>query len=192
MGNLLPTPQQDAGLPPITMSVNISVRQFMHKDLIASLAKVIEASGLDPRQLELEVTESLIMHNAEAFVATLHELRAIGIKLAIDDFGTGYSSLNYLKQLPVDRLKVDQSFMRDIFKDAGGATIAEAIITLGHSLGLKVIAEGVETGEQLNFLRHKLCDEFQGFYFSRPLPTEKFTALLQAEGRRGTSRLRLA
>ena len=183
---------QDAGLPPITMSVNVSVRQFMQKDLIGSLAKIIEASELDPQQLELEVTESLIMHNAEAFVATLHELRAIGIKLAIDDFGTGYSSLNYLKQLPVDRLKVDQSFVRDIFQDAGGATIAEAIITLGHSLGLKVIAEGVETGEQLNFLRHKLCDQFQGFYFSRPLPADKFTALLQAEGRRGVSRLRLA
>jgi diguanylate cyclase (GGDEF)-like protein/PAS domain S-box-containing protein len=175
---------RDAGLPPVTMSVNISVRQFMRKDLIESLAKVIEASGLDARQLELEVTESLIMHNAEEFVATLRKLRAIGIKLAIDDFGTGYSSLNYLKQLPVDRLKVDQSFVRDIFKDAGGATIAEAIITLGHSLGLKVIAEGVETGEQLDFLRHKLCDEFQGYYFSRPLPADKFTALLQAEQRR--------
>jgi len=175
---------QNAGLPLITMSVNISVRQFMRTDLIESLTKVIKASGIDARNLELEVTESLIMHNAEEFVATLKKLRELGIKLAIDDFGTGYSSLNYLKQLPVDRLKVDQSFVRDIFKDAGGATIAEAIITLGHSLGLKVIAEGVETGDQLDFLRRKLCDEFQGHYFSRPLPTATFTTLLQAEQRR--------
>ncbi len=175
---------QDAGLPLITLSVNVSVRQFGRKDLIESLVKVIEASGLDATQLELEVTESLIMNNAEEFVATLQKLKAVGIRLAIDDFGTGYSSLNYLKQLPVDRLKVDQSFVRDIFHVGGGATIAEAIITLGHSLGLKVIAEGVETGEQLDFLRRKQCDEFQGYYFSRPLPTDRFLALLRAEQRR--------
>jgi len=180
---------QDAGLPPITMSVNISVRQFMRKDLLESLAKAIRDSGIAAAQLELEVTESLIMHNAEEFVATLKKLKSAGIKLAIDDFGTGYSSLNYLKQLPVDRLKVDQSFVRDIFKDREGATIAEAIITLGHSLGLKVIAEGVETGPQLDFLRRKQCDEFQGFYFSRPLPTDRFIGLLRAEQRRAAGQL---
>jgi diguanylate cyclase (GGDEF)-like protein/PAS domain S-box-containing protein len=177
---------QDAGLPLITMSINVSVRQFMHKDLIETISRAITTSGMNPQKLELEVTESLIIQNAEEFISILHKLKALQIKLAIDDFGTGYSSLSHLKHLPVDRLKVDQSFIRDIYKNAGGATIAEAIITLGHSLGLKVIAEGVETGEQLEFLRRKVCDEFQGFYFSRALAADKFTALLQAEARRGS------
>jgi EAL domain-containing protein (putative c-di-GMP-specific phosphodiesterase class I) len=124
------------------------------------------------------VTESLIMNNADEFVSTLKKLKDVGIKIAIDDFGTGYSSLNYLKRMPVDRLKVDQSFVRDIDKDPESATIVEAIINLGHSLKLKVIAEGVETAQQLEFLRNRGCEEFQGYHFSRPIPVDQFTALL--------------
>jgi diguanylate cyclase (GGDEF)-like protein/PAS domain S-box-containing protein len=162
-----------------TISVNVSVQQFMRKDLVESLAKVIRIAQLDAGALELEVTESLIMNNADEFVATLKKLKDAGIKLAIDDFGTGYSSLNYLKRMPVDRLKVDQSFVRDINKDPESATVTEAIISLGHSLKLKVIAEGVESAEQLEFLRLRGCDEFQGYYFSRPIAAEQFTALLK-------------
>lgn len=162
-----------------TISVNVSVRQFMRKDLIESLVKIIRHTQLDAQALELEVTESLIMNNADEFIAILKKLKEVGIKLAIDDFGTGYSSLNYLKRMPIDRLKVDQSFVRDINKDPESTTITEAIINLGHSLKLKVIAEGVETGEQLEFLRHRGCDEFQGYYFSRPIPAGQFATLLK-------------
>lgn len=173
-----------AGFPPLNVSVNVSVRQFMRKDLVESLLKTVKHSQLDTQDLELEVTESLIMNNAEEFIAILKKLKETGIKLAIDDFGTGYSSLNYLKRMPIDRLKVDQSFVRDINKDTPSTTIVEAIISLGHSLRLKVIAEGVETGEQLEFLRHRGCDEFQGFYFSRPIPADRFESLLKQEQQR--------
>jgi len=169
---------QALGVPLPTISVNVSVRQFMRKDLLDTLVNVIKDTGIDARVLELEVTESLIMNDAEEFVATLKKLKDVGIKIAIDDFGTGYSSLNYLKRMPVDRLKVDQSFVRDIHKDPESTTIVEAIISLGHSLKLKVIAEGVETEQQLEFLRDRGCEEFQGFHFSRPVPVEQFTALL--------------
>jgi diguanylate cyclase (GGDEF)-like protein/PAS domain S-box-containing protein len=169
---------QKLGVPLPTISVNVSVRQFMRKDLLDTLVNVIKDTGIDARVLELEVTESLIMNDADEFVATLKKLKDVGIKIAIDDFGTGYSSLNYLKRMPVDRLKVDQSFVRDIHKDPESTTIVEAIISLGHSLKLKVIAEGVETEQQLEFLRDRGCEEFQGFHFSRPVPVEQFTALL--------------
>ncbi len=169
------------GVPLPTISVNVSVRQFMRTDLIDMLVKIIRDTQMDAQTLELEVTESLIMNNAEEFVATLKKLKEVGIKLAIDDFGTGYSSLNYLKRMPLDRLKIDQSFVRDIHKDPESTTIIEAIIALGHSLKLKVIAEGVETPQQLEFLRHRGCDEFQGYYFSRPIPAEQFTVLLKSK-----------
>jgi EAL domain-containing protein (putative c-di-GMP-specific phosphodiesterase class I) len=169
---------QKLGVPLPTISVNVSVRQFMRKDLLDTLVNVIRETGIDARVLELEVTESLIMNDADEFVAILKKLKDVGIKIAIDDFGTGYSSLNYLKRMPVDRLKVDQSFVRDIHKDPESTTIVEAIISLGHSLKLKVIAEGVETQQQLEFLRDRGCEEFQGFHFSRPIPVEQFTALL--------------
>ena len=146
----------------------------MQKDLAASIKQVLEETGFRAENLELELTESLIMQNAEQFISTLRTLKDIGIELAIDDFGTGYSSLSYLKRFPIDRLKIDQSFVSDIVADTDSASISQAIITLGHGLGLRVIVEGVETPEQLEFLHANSCDEIQGYYFSKPLPPAEF------------------
>ena len=174
---------QDAGLPKVRVSVNLSARQFIQRDLIASIRQTLEETGLSAEYLELELTESLIMHNADLFISTLRELREIGIELAVDDFGTGYSSLSYLQRFPINRLKIDQSFVRDIVGNADSGSIAVAIIMLGHSLGLKVIAEGVETVEQLEFLHSRQCNEIQGYYFSKPLPAGEMQKLLeQARG----------
>ena len=170
---------QDAGLPPVMLSVNLSARQFIQRDLIASIRQTLEETGLPARYLELELTESLIMHNAELFISTLRELREIGIDLAVDDFGTGYSSLSYLQRFPINRLKIDQSFVRDIAGNADSGAISVAIIMLGHSLGLKVIAEGVETIEQLDFLHSSRCNEIQGFYFSEPLTADEMRRFLE-------------
>ncbi len=172
----------DAGFPDLRMSVNLSARQFRQQDLVQQVAAALEDSGLDPRSLELELTESLLIHNVDASIAILSELSAMGVKIAIDDFGTGYSSLSYLKRFPIDRLKVDQSFVRDIAADPEDAAIVTAIITLSRSLRLGVIAEGVETEEQMAFLRSRLCDEMQGFHFSKPLPVAEMNLLLR-EGR---------
>jgi diguanylate cyclase (GGDEF)-like protein/PAS domain S-box-containing protein len=163
---------QDAGLPKICIAVNLSTRQFRQKDLVEMIACVLEETGLDPCYLEIELTESMMMHNIEAAVATLGKLKGMGIKLSIDDFGTGYSSLNYLKRFPIDVLKIDQSFVRDITSDADDAAIARSIITLAHSLKLKVIAEGVETEAQLNYLGAHHCDVIQGYYYSQPMPAD--------------------
>ncbi|MEK7737478.1 MAG: GGDEF domain-containing phosphodiesterase, partial [Pseudomonadota bacterium] len=171
---------EDAGLPQIKLSVNLSARQFIQPDLAATVRLILAETGFPPEHLELELTESLIMHNAELFIATLRSLKEIGIELAIDDFGTGYSSLSYLKRFPIDRLKIDQSFIRDIHTDPDSAAISQAVITLGHSLGLKVIAEGVETAEQLDFLHTYRCDEIQGYFYSKPLPAEEFKTFHQA------------
>ncbi|MBI3525512.1 MAG: EAL domain-containing protein [Betaproteobacteria bacterium] len=171
---------QDAGLPSIKLSVNLSARQFMQPDLAMSIRLILAQTGFSAAHLELELTESLIMHNAELFIATLRSLKEVGIELAIDDFGTGFSSLSYLKRFPIDRLKIDQSFIRDIVTDTDSAAISQAVITLGHSLGLKVIAEGVETSEQMDFLHDNRCDEIQGFYYSKPLPAEEFQKFQQA------------
>jgi EAL domain-containing protein (putative c-di-GMP-specific phosphodiesterase class I) len=134
--------------------------------------QVLRETGLNPCGLELEMTESSIMKNAESAVRTLSELKEMGVKISVDDFGTGYSSLGYLKSLPIDRLKIDQSFVRDVTTDPDDAALAMAIITLAHNLRLKVIAEGVETEEQLRFLHLLRCDEGQGYWFSKPLPVE--------------------
>jgi EAL domain-containing protein (putative c-di-GMP-specific phosphodiesterase class I) len=172
---------QDAGLPPVRLSVNLSARQFIQRDLIASIRQTLDETGLSPEYLELELTESLIMHNADLFISTLRELREIGIELAVDDFGTGYSSLSYLQRFPINRLKIDQSFVRDIVGNADSGAISVAIIMLGHSLGLKVIAEGVETIEQLDFLHSSNCNEIQGYYFSKPLPAAEMQKLLEQD-----------
>ncbi|MEX0959656.1 MAG: PAS domain S-box protein [Burkholderiales bacterium] len=169
----------DRGLPQIAVSVNISPRQFRRKELVADVAQALEISGLAPRFLEIEVTESLVMESAEEFIATLDALKALGVEISVDDFGTGYSSLNYLKRFPVDRLKVDQSFVRDIGSDADDAAIVKAIVHLGHSLGLQVTAEGVETAEQLTFLKRCRCDQAQGYLFSEPRPAEAIETLLR-------------
>jgi len=173
---------QDAGLPPITVAVNISARQFREKKLADSVAEILAKTGLDPRYLEMEVTESVIMHDAEEVITLLQRLKSMGVTLSVDDFGTGYSSLSYLKRFPIDRLKIDQSFVHDIASDSDGAAIVRAVINLGHDLNLRVIAEGVETKEQLEFLRFLQCDEKQGYLFSRPLPAGEFEKLLR-EGR---------
>lgn len=170
---------QDEGLPPARVSVNLSARQFQQHDIAKLVTEVLEETGLEPQYLELELTESTIMRNAEEAVTMLNALHALGIGLAIDDFGTGYSSLSYLKRFPVDRLKIDRSFVSDIGTSGDDETITSAIIALAHSLNLQVIAEGVETSEQLDFLKERACDEMQGFFFSKPMPRDAIPGLLQ-------------
>ncbi len=174
---------QKRGFPSLSVAVNLSARQFHQKDLPASIYGVLQETGLNPGSLGLELTEGLVMQQAEASVNTLRELKAMDIRISIDDFGTGYSSLSYLKRFPIDVLKIDQSFVRDISNDPDDAAIAITIITMAHSLGLKVVAEGVETEQQLNFLREYRCDAMQGFYFSKPLPAEQFEDLLKIGAR---------
>ncbi|MCZ6524717.1 MAG: EAL domain-containing protein [Alphaproteobacteria bacterium] len=169
---------QDAGLPPLRVSVNLSPADFKRKDLISMIKEILEETDLSAEWLELEITEGMVMSGVEAVIATLHELAEIGIELAIDDFGTGFSSMSYLKQFPVHRLKIDQTFVRDIIANKEDASITKAITMLGHSFGLRVVAEGVETREQLEFLRLTDCDEIQGYYFSRPLEADAFAEFL--------------
>jgi diguanylate cyclase (GGDEF)-like protein/PAS domain S-box-containing protein len=171
---------RDQGIPAMRVAVNLSARQFGQKTLLVDIARTIAQTGLTPECLELEITESLVMHNPEHAADTLHKLKAMGISLSIDDFGTGYSSLAYLKRFPIDCVKVDRSFIKDIPNDSDDMAITKGIIALGHSLRLKVIAEGVETVEQREFLRANDCDELQGFLFSKPLPAEDVTALLKS------------
>lgn len=169
---------QDAGHAPVTIAVNLSARQFLDPALANTVKRTLQETGLPPQYLELEVTESAAMHNVELTVATLNALHGIGIKLSIDDFGTGYSSLAYLKRFPIDKLKVDQSFVRHLSEDTNDAAITQAVINLGHSLGLRVIAEGVETMEHLDLLRAYGCEEMQGYLFSKPKPAAEITAML--------------
>ncbi|MDP1864636.1 MAG: EAL domain-containing protein [Thiobacillus sp.] len=169
---------QRAGLPPICVSVNLSPIQFRHAGLVKSVATALQQANLDPAYLELELTESFVMHDAERINVAMQSLKSLGVDISVDDFGTGYSSLSYLKRFPVDRLKVDKSFVRDIDTDPDDAAIVRAIITLGHALGLKVVAEGVETRAHLEFLQQHQCDELQGYYFSRPVPAVEMGALL--------------
>ena len=170
---------QDAGLEPVGVGVNISARQFRDRELPATIAQILEMTGLDPQYLELELTESSIMEDAEEAILMMQELQALNVQIAIDDFGTGYSSLSYLKRFPITALKIDQSFVRDITTDANSAAIAKTIIAMAHQLGLQVIAEGVETDEQLHFLQHNACDASQGHLFSRPMPVETLTRFLE-------------
>jgi EAL domain-containing protein (putative c-di-GMP-specific phosphodiesterase class I) len=170
---------QDEGLPAARVSVNLSARQFQQRDIAKLVMSILEETGLQPQYLELELTESTIMRNAEEAVTMLAELHALGIGLAIDDFGTGYSSLSYLKRFPVDRLKIDRSFVSDIGASSDDETITSAIIALAHSLQLQVIAEGVETAAQLDFLKERACNEMQGYFFARPMPHDAIPALLQ-------------
>ncbi len=169
---------QDAGLAPVPVSVNISAAEFRHHDFLEGVARILAETGLAPRFLELELTESILMHDAAASTQVLAALKAMGMKLAIDDFGTGYSSLSYLKRFPIDTLKIDQSFVRDVATDGDDATIVGAVIEMGRNLKQRVIAEGIETPAQLDFLRAQHCDEGQGFHFSHPLSAEAFGHLL--------------
>ncbi len=163
---------QSRGFPPIRVAVNLSAQQFQEKDLVATVSRVLEQTGLDPNWLELEITESVIMRDTGRAVGMLEQFKKMGIRITLDDFGTGYSSLSYLKRLPVDCLKIDYSFVRGIFADAEDAAIVRAIIAMAHTLNLKVVAEGVETEEQRQFLREQGCDEVQGYLAAMPLPVQ--------------------
>jgi diguanylate cyclase (GGDEF)-like protein/PAS domain S-box-containing protein len=173
---------QEAGFPPIRMSVNISTYQFVQKGFIGMLRRILKETALAPQYLELEFTESIVMRNTDHISSSLAELKTMGISCSIDDFGTGYSSLNYLKYLPINRLKLDQSFVRSLTKDPNDEAISKAIIAMAHDLNLSVTAEGVENLHQLEFLRFHCCDEAQGFLFGPPLPPREFTKLLIEEG----------
>lgn len=168
-----------AGLGDLRVAVNLSARQFAEKDLGQSIMAVLDEAGLESRHLEIELTESLVMKNVEYTIGVLRELKARGLQLSVDDFGTGYSSLSYLKRFPIDVLKIDQSFVRDIANSPDDAAIVRSIISLAHSLRLHVIAEGVETPEQLAYLRHHRCEQMQGYFFSRPLPAPQLEAMLR-------------
>jgi diguanylate cyclase (GGDEF)-like protein len=170
---------QKAGFAPMTVAVNLSARQFQQQDLVESVARILRETGLEPKWLEIEITESIAMQNADYTNVLLRGLKSMGVRVALDDFGTGYSSLSYLKKFPIDTLKIDQSFVRDLTKDPNDAAIANAVIVLAHSLKLKVIAEGVETKEQEAFLREHECDITQGFLFSVPLPAASLESLLR-------------
>jgi EAL domain-containing protein (putative c-di-GMP-specific phosphodiesterase class I) len=172
---------QLAGHDDISVSVNLSVGQFLQKDLVSSIADVLADTGLPPASLEIELTESLMMTDVEHAIGILAGMKKLGIRLSIDDFGTGYSSLAYLKRFPIDVLKIDRSFVRDITIDADDAAITASIISLARHLKLRVIAEGVETDEQLDYLRHYGCDEIQGYLFSPPVAAEKFEQILREE-----------
>ncbi len=171
----------DSGLRAVPVAVNISAVEFRHKSFLEGVALILKETGLAPRYLQLELTESILMHDAESSASVLVALKAMGVQLAIDDFGTGYSSLSYLKRFPIDTLKIDQSFVRDIATDADAATIVSAVIGMGRNLKQRVIAEGVETPEQLAFLQTQQCDEGQGFQFSQPLSAEDLALLLVSE-----------
>ncbi|HEX2199939.1 MAG TPA: EAL domain-containing protein [Burkholderiales bacterium] len=170
----------DGGLMPGVVSVNLSARQFRQEGLVRLVSRALEETRLDPRHLELELTESMVMHNVDAAVATLQGLKSLGLTLSVDDFGTGYSSLAYLRNLPIDKLKIDRSFVRDI--GAGDArddgVLAQAIISLGHNLHLHVVAEGVETDAQVRFLKRHRCDEVQGFFYGEPVEPAEHAKLL--------------
>jgi diguanylate cyclase (GGDEF)-like protein len=166
---------------PVAVAVNVSAIELRSQDFLDHAIKVLRETGLDPRYLELELTESILMRHAPSTVEVLQALRALGVTIAIDDFGTGYSSVTYLRQFPVDVLKVDQSFIHEVTTATGGSPIVSAMISMGRSLGHRVIAEGVETLDQFAFLRAQQCSEGQGFYFSRPLPVDQLTASWAAE-----------
>ncbi|HZE72641.1 MAG TPA: EAL domain-containing protein [Pyrinomonadaceae bacterium] len=174
---------QDAGLTPMRLAVNFSARQFQQPTFVSTVAEILNETKLDPSWLELELTEGSIMKEPEQAIEKLHELRRMGIKIAIDDFGTGYSSLSYLKRFPIDTLKIDKSFVRDVCSDPDDAAIVHAIVTLGHALDLNVVAEGVETPEQLQYLTALECDMVQGFLFSKSLSAQDFEELLTEQRR---------
>ena len=173
---------QQAGLQPLVVAVNVSLRQFQRDDFLQTVCSVLQQTGLAAAALELEVTESSVMHNAERLIDMLSNIRALGVHISVDDFGTGYSSLSYLKRFPVDRLKIDRSFVQDILVDKDSEAIVRTIIALGHNLGLKLVAEGVENAEQVAYLLANGCDELQGFYYGRPMPAHEFELLLRANG----------
>jgi len=169
-----------AGLEAVPVAVNISAVQLRHKDFLESVRDILTETGLEPRWLELELTESVLMQDTESTGRTLQALKTMGVRLAVDDFGTGYSSLSYLTQFPIDTLKIDLSFVHKMLLNANDASVISAVISMGRNLSQRVIAEGVETEEQLRFLQARRCDEGQGNYFSHPLSAEDFAKFVKA------------
>jgi len=169
---------QEKGFPALRVGVNVSARQFHEQHFAEIILEILEETGLAPEYLELELTESSIMSDAQATIDVLAGLKAMGVTISIDDFGTGFSSLSYLKRLPIDALKIDRAFIRDVSTDPDDAALVMAIVTLAHNLRLQVVAEGVETDEQLRFLHLLRCDEVQGYRFSKPLPANELEQLL--------------
>ena len=158
----------------LTMAVNISAREFRQPEFVAHTLNVVNRSGANPQLLKLELTESLLVANVEEIIAKMHLLKALGIGLSLDDFGTGYSSLTYLKRMPLEQLKIDRSFVNDMLTSANDASIVNTIISLSKNMGLSVIAEGVENEAQRNFLNQAGCPEYQGYFYSKPLPLDQF------------------
>jgi EAL domain-containing protein (putative c-di-GMP-specific phosphodiesterase class I) len=166
------------GLNPGKLAMNLAVKQLQQKDFIQVLKNLMKETGCKPQWIALEVTESQIMSRPEVAIKILNQISATGVELAVDDFGTGYSSLAYLKKLPIDKLKIDQSFVKDLPDDEDDKTIAKAVIALATSLNLKIIAEGVESKEQKDFLIKNGCENIQGYYYSKPIPADKFEVFL--------------
>jgi diguanylate cyclase (GGDEF)-like protein len=171
---------QEAGLLNLCITVNLSAKEFHKPDIVDRISLILQETGLDPKLLDLEITESVAMKSPETTIANINRLAEIGVHFAIDDFGTGYSSLSYMKRLPIQKLKIDQSFIRDIATDPDDRAIITAVTSMAHNMNMKVIAEGVETEDQFSFLRETHCDEAQGYLFSRPLPAEEFRELVEA------------
>jgi EAL domain-containing protein (putative c-di-GMP-specific phosphodiesterase class I) len=172
---------ESEGVRDVSVAVNISPRQFMSRRLVTSLLAIVREAGADPRRVEVEITETMVMRNLEQSIEILGQLRSVGMGVSIDDFGVGYSSLGQLRRLPATALKIDRSFVANVPDDASSASIAEAIIAMARSLGLRVVAEGVETRAQLDFLRAHRCDTFQGYLFSKPLTALEASAMLRAQ-----------
>jgi EAL domain-containing protein (putative c-di-GMP-specific phosphodiesterase class I) len=170
-----------AGLPVMTVAVNLSAVQFRRGDIEQSVVHALQETGLDPTLLELELTESILIQNVDSMMATITRLKSLGVKISIDDFGTGYSSLSYLKRIDIDKLKIDQSFVRDLATDPDDAAIVRAIIQMAHSLNLRTVAEGVETPQILQQLCDFECDEAQGYHFARPMPANELANFLRQQ-----------
>jgi EAL domain-containing protein (putative c-di-GMP-specific phosphodiesterase class I) len=173
----------EQGLPRLSIAVNLTARQFSDERLLDDIACILRSTGMEARLLEIEIHEALLIHDIEKTLRILTALKAIGVKIAIDDFGTGYSSLSTLQQFPLDTIKIDRSFVRDLAAGGANSDLTDAIIAMGKSLSLTVVAQGVETKEQADLLREHACDEFQGFYFNKPMSAREFTALWQATNR---------
>jgi EAL domain-containing protein (putative c-di-GMP-specific phosphodiesterase class I) len=170
----------DGGLPPLRMAVNLSARQLQDEKLVDMVSSVLKGCGLPAEQLQLEITEGAMMESVDSAIRIVNDLRHLGVGVAVDDFGTGYSSLSYLKRFPIDTVKIDRSFVRDLTIDPSDAAIVTTILAMARSLGLDVVAEGVETRPQLEFLREHGCHEFQGYLLSRPIRADEYEKLVSA------------
>jgi EAL domain-containing protein (putative c-di-GMP-specific phosphodiesterase class I) len=178
----------DAGFPRLRLAVNVSAVELRSKEYVAGVAGMLAQSGFDPRRLQLELTETFLMQDSKSTAVVLGAIKELGVQLALDDFGTGYSSLNYMRRFPIDTLKVDRSFVRDLALDASDASVVSAVINMGRSLHMRVVAEGVETLDQLVFLKEHGCSEAQGYYFSRPLKAPDFAVWMSQNNITNASR----